>query len=586
MNAQRTANLWRFILPFRRHLAGLLLLTGLMSALGMLPPLLTRAVIDRVLTLGNVHLLFPLGVAMLLIPVAAAGSGFAQHIWIAYLGQKFVLRIRAAVYDHFLRLSLRFFHGNSTGKLVSRLMEDSAAVQNMVTASSVQILSDLITALVSVVITFTINWRLALLLLGVVATFALNYRLNVARIRRTSRRFRQSQDRLASGLSNRLGGSLTVKTYGTEAREHAIFREQSDQAAVLFEEAVAANSNFNMNTTLLQGLSHALVFFAGCGLVIQGSATYGDVVAFTAYAMQLLWPAVRFSLIAQQFQNVGISADRLFEMLEEEPEIKTAPGAARIARVRGTVDFQHVHFEYKPDTPILQDLDIHVPAGHMIALVGPTGCGKSTVLSLLLRFYDVQQGSIRIDGRDVREFDLQSLRRQFGIVLQESLLFNVTVAENIRYAKPDATLEAVMHAARMAEIHEEIEAMPDGYQTLLGARGVELSTGQKQRLSIARAILADPPMLIMDEATSALDSDSERKIQTALARFLHGRTAFVVAHRLSTIRDANTILLLDGGRVVEAGSHDELLTIENGRYRLLYERHAGHGVLGEEGGPA
>ncbi len=579
---QRNATLWRFIRPFRRHLVGLLLLTGLISALGMLPPLLTRAIIDRVLTRGEATLLLPLGIALLLVPIGNASVNFLQNIWIAYVGQKFVLRVRSAVYDHLLRLSLRYFHGNSTGKLVSRLMEDSAAVQQMVTASSVQILSDLITAMVSVVITFMINWRLAILLLIIVATFAINYRLNVVRIRLTNRRFRQSQDRMAGSLNNRLAGSLTVKTYGAEAREHKIFKEQSDQAAALFEESVSANSTFNMNTNLLQGLSHALIFFAGCGLVIRGDATYGDVVAFTAYAMQLLWPAVRFSMIAQQFQNVGVSADRLFEILNEVPEITSPARVFRVKRVKGSVDFQHVHFRYKSDIPLLRNLNLKIPAGHRVALVGPTGCGKTTVLSLLLRFYDVKQGSIRIDGRDVREFDLQSLRRQFGIVLQESLLFNVSVAENIRYAKPGATIGEIEEAARRAEIHDEIMAMPEGYSTLLGSRGVELSTGQKQRISIARAILADPPMLIMDEATSSLDSDSERKIQTALARFLHGRTAFVVAHRLSTIRDSNTIILLDAGRIIEMGTHDELMSIENGRYRQLVDRHTGHGVLSEE----
>ncbi|HAS82714.1 MAG TPA: hypothetical protein DCS43_08595 [Verrucomicrobia bacterium] len=264
------------------------------------------------------------------------------------------------------------------------------------------------------------------------------------------------------------------------------------------------------------------------------------------------------------------------------PEITSPARVFRVKRVKGSVDFQHVHFRYKSDIPLLRNLNLKIPAGHRVALVGPTGCGKTTVLSLLLRFYDVKQGSIRIDGRDVREFDLQSLRRQFGIVLQESLLFNVSVAENIRYAKPGATIGEIEEAARRAEIHDEIMAMPEGYSTLLGSRGVELSTGQKQRISIARAILADPPMLIMDEATSSLDSDSERKIQTALARFLHGRTAFVVAHRLSTIRDSNTIILLDAGRIIEMGTHDELMSIENGRYRQLVDRHTGHGVLSEE----
>ncbi|MFU8780195.1 MAG: ABC transporter ATP-binding protein [Kiritimatiellia bacterium] len=582
MQAQRTATLLRFIRPFRRHLAGLLLLTGVLSMLGMLPPLITRRIIDQVLTRGAVHLFFPLSLGLLAIPAMSAGASFFQHIWISYVGQKFVLRIRAAVYDHFMRLSLGFFHGNSSGKLVGRLMEDSAAVQNMVTAASVQILSDLITALVSVGITFAINWRLALLLLAVVGVFALNYRLNVVRIRRTQRQFRQSQDRLAGGVSNRLGGALTVKSYGAEAREQEVFARQSDEAAVLFEKAIVATSDFNLNTRLLQGLSHALIFFAGCGLVLRGVATYGDVVAFTAYAMQLLWPAVRFSMIAQQFQNVTVSTDRLFEILETPPEIFSAPGAVRVQRVRGKVDFTHVSFGYAADKPVLRDFDLHVEPGSMVALVGPTGCGKTTVLSLLLRFYDVQSGSICMDGRDVRSYDVVSLRRQFGIVLQESLLFNISVADNIRYARPGATRVEIEDAARMAEIHDEIVTMPSGYDTLLGARGVELSTGQKQRLSIARAILADPPMLIMDEATSALDSDSEHKIQIALGRFLAGRTAFVVAHRLSTIRDADVIMLLDGGRVVEAGSHAVLMQRVGGRYRRLYERHAGQGVLHEE----
>jgi len=582
LNAERIQTFWRFIRPFRWQLAMLLVLTSLISFASLMPPLITRSIIDRVLTRGRTDLFLPLGIALLTVPALLACSRLIQHIWIAGIGQQLVLRIRAAVFDHLLTLSLRYFDANSSGKTVSRLMEDSAVIQNMVTATSVQIISDLVTATIAVVVTFTINWQLAILLLAVAVIFAINYRLNKVRLRVTSRRYRQSQDRLAGGLTNRLTGSLTVKTYGAEAREHLIFQAQSDEAAILFEDAAAANNSFNLNTTLLQGLSHALVFFAGCGLVLRGSATYGDVVAFTAYAMQLLMPAVHFSMIAQQFQNVGVSADRLFEILEQPPEIASRRGAAPAGRVRGDVVLDHVAFGYNPETSVLHDINLHVTAGHTVALVGPTGCGKSTILSLLLRFYDVTDGAIRIDGRDVRDFPLQDLRRQFGIVLQESLLFNTTVAENIRYARPGASLDAVRRAAAMAEIDAEIMALPDGYDTLLGSRGVELSTGQRQRVSIARAILADPPMLIMDEATSSLDSDSEVKIQTAIGRFLKGRTAFIVAHRLSTIRDAGTIVLLDRGRIREQGTHDELVAIPDGRYRHLYERHAGAGVLDEQ----
>lgn len=581
MSSTRAQSLWRFIRPFRRHLLGLLGMTAVLSVLGMFPPLLTRHIIDNVITRGNRSLFVPLAVALLLVPAMAAVANQVQHRWIAYVGQRFVLSIRSALFDHFMALSIRFFHHNNTGKLISRLMEDSGVVQNLVTASSVQILSDLITALVSVAVAFIINWKLALVLLVVVAAFALNYRLNVKRIRVAARRFRGSQDRLAGGLTNRLTANLTVKTYGMETREHNVFKGESDQAAILFEESVAINNTFSMNTSLLQGLSHALVFFVGCGLVLRNAATYGDVVAFTAYTMQLLWPAVRFSMISQQIQNVSVSADRLLELLGEPSEIVSPPGGHRIERVQGRVDFDHVHFQYDHGKPVLRGLDLHVPAGCSVALVGPTGCGKTTVLSLLLRFYDVSSGAIRLDGVDLRVVDLRRLRQQFGVVLQESLLFHVSVADNIRYSRPEATMEQVRHAARMAEIDRDIESLPNGYDTLLGARGVELSIGQKQRINIARAVLVDPPILIMDEATSSLDSESERAIQTALERFLHGRTSFIVAHRLSTIRNADRIVLLDNGGIVEMGNHDELMAIEGGRYRHLYESHAGKGVLDE-----
>jgi ATP-binding cassette, subfamily B, bacterial MsbA len=574
----RTQRVWRYLRPFRRTLLGLLGLTGLLSALGMLPPLLTRYMIDHVLTHGQTALFAPLAAALLLVPACAASAGYVQQRWIAYVGQRLVLALRGSLFDHYLRLSIRFFHANSTGKLVSRLMEDSAAVQTMVTAASAQVLSDVVTAAVSIGVTFALNAKLALLLLLVVGAFVLNYRLNVARIRRATRRFRGSQDRLAGGLTNRLTASLTVKTYGMESREQDVFRREAGEAAFLFEENVAAHAAFNMNTVLLQGVSQALVFFAGCALVLRGSATYGDVVAFTAYTMQLLWPAVRFSLISQQFQDVRIAAGRLFEYLDAQPEIVNRPGAQRMRRATGRVDFERVAFHYTTGEPVLRAFDLHVAAGQSVALVGPTGCGKSTVLALLMRFYDVQNGAVRIDGRDVREIELRSLRAQFGIVLQESQLFNVSIAENIRYANPSAGDDAVRHAARMAEIHNEILALPQGYDTLLGARGVELSIGQKQRLSIARAVLADPPMLIMDEATSALDSESERAIQAAMQRFLRGRTSFIVAHRLSTIRGADTIVLMDAGRIVELGPHDALMA-QGGRYRALYEKHAGRGVL-------
>jgi len=308
------------------------------------------------------------------------------------------------------------------------------------------------------------------------------------------------------------------------------------------------------------------------------------VTAFTTYAVQILWPAVRFSQIAEQLQNVRISADRLFEILDEKPLVTDPPRGeeAPPAPHCGRVDFDHVSFAYEPTHPVLLDVDLHVEPGQTVAFVGPTGCGKSTILSLLMRLYDVGGGAIRIDGVDLRAMRLRDLRTQFGIVLQESMLFTVSIADNIRYARPQATREEVEAAARVAEIHDEILRLPRGYDSIVGDRDVQLSVGQKQRLAIARAVLADPAIIIMDEATSSLDSRSELAIQRAMAAFLKGRTSFIVAHRLSTIRDADQIVLLDGGLIVEHGTHSELMAIEGGRYRDLYEKHAGKGVIDDE----
>jgi len=318
-------------------------------------------------------------------------------------------------------------------------------------------------------------------------------------------------------------------------------------------------------------------------MVLGGAASYGDVTAFTAYAMQILWPAVRFSQLAEQLQNVRISADRLFEILDEQPEVADAPDALRLrGRLRGDVVFDNVHFAYEPGKPVIKGITVSIRPGETVALVGSTGCGKTTVLSLLMRLYDVQSGAVRIDGHDVRRIAKDTLRRQFGIVLQESLLFQVSIADNIRYGKPDATLEEVIHAAKIAEIHNDITVMPSGYESVIGDRNVQLSVGQKQRLSIARAVLADPAILIMDEATSALDSESEHAIQMAMERFLVGRTSFIVAHRLSTIRNADRIILLDAGTIAESGDHATLMAVPKSRYRKLYKKHAEKGVINKK----
>jgi len=567
--------------PYRRRLWALLGLTVLLSLLAMLPPLVLRAIVDRVITPGNRAPLFMLGLAMILLPVVSALCSYLQTLGIAYVGQKFVFDMRQSLYRHLLRLSMRFFGKTGVGMLVNRLMGDTGAVQNLLTAQTISIVSDLVCSAFAITATFLINWRLAFLILLLIVVFVINARVNIGFIRQSNRNYQRSMDRLSAGLQDRLMTTLVVKSYGAEAREQHVFRSQSESSLRQVRTMQVANNTFSTNTQLLAEAGRATIYFAGCAMVLMDLMTYGDVLAFTTYALQLLWPAVRFSLLAKQVQDVSVAADRLAELFSTTPEITDPPDAAELPRLTGRVDFDHVCFHYNPDKPVIRDFSLHVAPGQTVALIGPTGCGKSTLLSLLLRFFDVTGGALRLDGHDVRSLRLKPLRRQFGIVLQEPQLFTASIADNIRYARPGATQEEIETAARVAEIHDFIMTLPAGYNTLIGVEGTQLSTGQKQRITIARAVAADPAILIMDEATSALDSESERAIQIAMERVLKNRTAFIVAHRLSTIRTADVIVLMNQGHVVEMGRHDDLMKIPGGHYAAITAKFMGRGTFDE-----
>ena len=570
-----------FIRPFKWQLAGLVALTGVMSVIVMVPPLLTRALINRVIGEGRHNELGTVGIFLVATAVLTAFCGTLQTLGTARIGQLFVMRVRCAVYDHMLNLGVGYFAKNPTGMLINRLMGDSSVLQQMLSASTVQIVSDFVCAAFAIVATFFINWRLAIPLFVLLFLFVANYKFKIKRMKRLAQAHRAAEDRMAGGVQNRLAANLTVKTYGGEEHENEIFDGHSTAASVLMRDRHIAGSGFHLNTAFMRDIGRVAIFFLGCALVLDGSATYGDVTALTVYAQQLLWPAVRFSELAQQLENVRISAERLFEALGESPTVTETPGARAIPSIRGDVEFQNVSFAYLPEKPVLTDFSLSVKAGQTIALVGPTGCGKTTLLALLMRLYEINGGAITVDGTPIREFTLHSLRRQFGIVLQESMLFTVSIADNVRYARPESSLDDVTAACKVAEIHDDILALPKGYDSVVGSRDVQLSVGQKQRLAIARAILANPAILVMDEATSALDTRSERAIQKAMSRFLQNRTAFIIAHRLATIRNADLIVLIDKGVIVEQGNHDTLMAIPEGRYRNLFETHSGRGVITE-----
>ncbi len=582
MNTERLITILSLLKPHRRRLIGNLLLTLLLSVLAMLPPLVMRAIVDRVITPGDRSLLLLLGFFMLALPVISATCSFIQTLGMSFVGQHVIFSLRQSLYNHMLTLSMRFYSRTGVGLLVNRLMNDANTVQSVLTAQTIGVVSDFVCASFAITATFALNWRLALLLTLFVVAFVLNYRLNILSIRQANRGYQRSMDRLSADLQDRLLGNVAIKSYGTESREHESFQTQSEISLGHSKTMQYSGNTFSANTSLLAEGGRTLIFFLGCGLVLRDEMSYGDVMAFTAYAMQLLWPAVRFSMLARQIQDAKVAADRLFEILEEKSEVSDAPAAKPCQRLRGQVDFEHIAFHYDEGKPVIVDFNLHVEAGQTVALIGPTGCGKSTILSLLMRFFDVCDGSLKIDGMDLREIQLSTLRRQFGIVLQDPLLFTASIADNIRYARPGATQADIEAAARVAEIHDFIMTLPKGYQTVIGTEGVQLSVGQKQRITIARAVAADPAILIMDEATSSLDSESERSIQLAMSRVLRNRTAFIVAHRLSTIRNADVIVVMDKGRIAEKGRHEELLNTPGGHYAALYAKFMGKGVIEED----
>jgi len=567
--------------PYMRQLVLLVSLTVALAFLATIPPMVIRTLIDRVFTQRDTSVFFLFGVLALAIPIISIFLSFWQQLVCVWLGQRFVFDVRFKLYQHMLKLSLRFFGKHSVGKLVNRLMGDSGTVQQMLTGQSLTVLSDLIIATCAITATFILSWRMASLLILIMALFVLNYTLSIKRIIFSSRAMRKSYDRLSGGVQNRLVANLAVKTFGAEDRENSTFGEQSEQALAYGRMQGVAGNNFSMNVALIQQMGNSILYFVGCAMILKGDLSYGDVVAFCAYGQQLLWPAVRFSQLANQLQQVSIATERLFEIFDEVPEIQNAAEPVNRPHLQGQVEFRDIRFHYDPGKEIIKGFSLQVHPGDTIALIGPTGCGKSTILNLIIRYYDITGGELLLDGIDIKKLNLRQLRRQFGIVLQESHLFSTSIRENIRYSRPQATDQEVEEAAKAAEIHDFILTLDNGYETPVGDFGVELSVGQKQRINIARAICANPAILIMDEATSSLDSDSEQAIQRAMEKVLQGRTSFVVAHRLSTIKRATKIILLDQGIIQEQGTHEELMAIPNGRYHELYTKHMGKGVIEE-----
>jgi ABC-type multidrug transport system fused ATPase/permease subunit len=471
-----------------------------------------------------------------------------------------------------MRLSPRFHDDMGTGKVVSRIMSDVDAIRNMVTMNTISIVNDVVNFVFALVVILWINPALALVALMILPLYYLNYRFFVPRIRGRNVAVRRKMDQVANELYERISGAKLVRAFAKERYETSEFLSQTRSVMGVSMEGVVLSTSFYSVSEMINGIGGTVVYCLGCYFVIQGRMTYGDILVFMVYIWRVLGPALRFTTLSNEIEQALVSVDRVFEVLDTQPEIKETPDAVALPPIKGHVVFEHVCFEYVEGEPVLKDVNLDVPAGSTVALVGHTGCGKTTVTSLLLRFYNVKSGRILIDGHDISKVTLDSLRGQIGQVLQDSVLFSGTVRDNLRYGKKDATEEEILRAAKVAEIHTFIATQPDGYDSWLGRAGVKFSMGEKQRMSIARAVATDPGILVLDEATSSLDSQSEALIQKALESVMRDRTSFVIAHRLSTIVNADKIVVMDKGEIVETGTHSELVERQDGFYRKLYEQ--------------
>ncbi len=557
-----------------RHRRSLSIGMGLMlvsRVAGMVLPGTTKVLLDDVVGKHRTDLLLPVALAAAAATLVQAGTSFALTQVVSIAAQRAISDMRKRVQAHITRLPIRYYDSTKSGVLISRIMTDAEGIRNLVGTGIVQLCGGVVTAGLALSVLLYINWGLTLITLSILAlsggfmSYAFNYLRPIFR-----ERWKVNAD-VTGRLAESLGGARIVKVYVAEKREQLVFSRGAHSLLRLVARTLTGISATTALSTVVVGIIGVIMILIGGRAMLNQTMTVGDFVMYVSFTAMMAAPLVEMANVGTQITEAFAGLDRIREILAMAPEDEGDRGRADAGMVEGDIRFDDVTFEYTPGVEVLKHVSFESSAGSTTALVGSSGSGKSTLIGLVMALHRPKSGRVLVDGRDLSTLRLRSYRAQLGVVLQDNFLFDGTVRENIAFSKPNASDAEVEKVARIAHVHEFVDQFENGYDTIVGERGVKLSGGQRQRVAIARAILADPRILILDEATSSLDSESEAMIQDGLQRLRRGRTSFVIAHRLSTIRNADQILVLEGGEIVERGTHEALIE-KNGRYRELYDR--------------